>query len=512
MKFQGVFDLETHHWTNFVMGGTFDGVEYRHFDDEATMVQWLLTQEGVWFAHNGGFFDALWFIQRITELGIAYQVSLVGSRVHSLRIGKLVIRDSMSIIPFSLQKAGMIVNDSKDELTVPFSKFDDLTEDEHKEVSRYMRQDCILLYRVLERLSNFCIAHSIDLRQTIGATAIATAMGEVDYCPEKWARGNWLYARKGYYGGRTEVFQIQVNYGHRFDINSSYTNALVNTELPIGNSFLCNSKQADLMYLGGVEGVYECTVEVPEMLFGPLPHRGYGRIWFPTGTFTGHWTGLELREAELMGATIIDFKSALVWQETDAVLKPWCDRIFQLRIDFGVTNKGWNMWLKWLLNSLTGKLAQRDEMSTLRHSTDGQPVPCNGHKFPHEGECPSNKCCPHRCVGTCNQWESLNETGDLWKKTFHRIPPHAKPHWAAYLTASARIQLLRALVEAGENAIYCDTDSVYRVGMGNLDVGLNLGQWTYEGEAHKWECLAPKVDRFRANNGDETVKGRDYQP
>lgn len=508
MKFQGVFDIETHHWTNFIMGGCYDGQEYIHFDDELLMVQYLISRNGIWYAHNGGHFDTLWLIQRITAMGLKHQISLVGSRVHSLTVAKLTVRDSMSLLPFSLAKAGKIVHDSKDNLSVPFEKFDNLTESERSEVAQYMKQDCVLLYRVLERLTDFCVAHQINLRTTIGATAVATAKTETEWHDRKWDRGEWMYSRSGYYGGRVEVYQTQVPLAYRYDINSSYTNALVNTSLPIGQPLSCSANRAEILFDGGIEGIFDVTVDVPYTQFGPLPYRQYGRIWFPWGTFQGRWTGLEIREALSMGAKIKQFHSALVWAESEPILAPWCKRIYQLRMDFGQENEGWKNWLKWLLNSLTGKLAQRDEMSTLKRLSDGEPTPCDGASHPHTGPCPTNTCCPHRCIGACGRWESLDEAGTLWRKTYRRIPSHAKPHWAAYLTSAARIQLLRQLVDAEENAIYCDTDSIYRIGRGRLDVGPELGQWTYEGEAREWTCLAPKIYRYRDEDGNETIKGK----
>lgn len=80
----------------------------------------------------------------------------------------------------------------------------------------------------------------------------------------------------------------------------------------------------------------------------------------------------------------------------------------------------------------------------------------------------------------------------VWSRRRFQIADSAHVHYAAYLTAHARVQLHRQLTDYGNDdgwsAVYCDTDSCYSVTPRTHNVGEGLGEWDYEGE------FAPGVD------------------
>jgi hypothetical protein len=86
------------------------------------------------------------------------------------------------------------------------------------------------------------------------------------------------------------------------------------------------------------------------------------------------------------------------------------------------------------------------------------------------------------------------------------------PHIAAWITSLSRARLCRGLIDAGESAHYCDTDSIYTT-KPITDIGPNLGQWKNEYprnpiiEAH---FIAPKVYNYRHASGMLTNRAKGF--
>jgi hypothetical protein len=513
-------DIETANWTDFLVGGFYDGKQTVILSDEKSYFEHLLNFKGTIWGHNAGFFDSLWFISCLQKADEPFKVDLAGSRVLRVRARKMVLQDSFALIPMALEKAGSMVGEGKRELPFGFDKFGSLNKEEFSIVVDYLEQDCILLWKVLKFLESFGEEHNIILRATIGASGWASAREELGLENEKWSTGEWKFARKGYYGGRVEVYRTTSKRGWRYDRNSSYPAALVRTYLPIGSRALVAGNTARQSYTRNVCGIYQARVETAESLYPILPYRTEdttfgqkGRLIFPVGEFVGVWTGLELQAAEDAGYKIIDIPFALVWSDKQKILAPWCQRIWDLRHQADST--GLDKWLKWLMNSLTGKLAQRAEQSRIKFGekatacTGGmEPKQCENGKEP----CPDGHCCEHRCVGKCGRWDSLDDSGRVWSKKFWRIPSHAHPHWSAYLTSEARLSLHTQLERVGTSGVYCDTDSVVsEVDLDPRFCGDLLGQWKLEGRYSEWFALAPKLYRFYDPESESwTVRGKGF--
>ncbi len=106
----------------------------------------------------------------------------------------------------------------------------------------------------------------------------------------------------------------------------------------------------------------------------------------------------------------------------------------------------------------------------------------------------------------------------LWVR--HGVPiraPYLLPHWAAWITAGARLRLLAIAEAIGTQAvIYTDTDSVTapRVAIeaaqaaGTLSVGPAFGQVKVEATWHTYRVVAPKVYRGVTMNGRRVRKAK----
>jgi hypothetical protein len=88
---------------------------------------------------------------------------------------------------------------------------------------------------------------------------------------------------------------------------------------------------------------------------------------------------------------------------------------------------------------------------------------------------------------------------------------------AAFTTAHARLRLYEALETVGENALYCDTDSVVYLQTTDkplIPLGDCLGEWTDEvgGEIITgFVALAPKTYSYRTTKGTECVKAKGFR-
>jgi hypothetical protein len=231
-------------------------------------------------------------------------------------------------------------------------------------------------------------------------------------------------------------------------------------------------------YRNDKPGIYSAFIGVPEMHACPLPYRVANRIAYPWGRLRGTWSRDEIRHAEEVGAHIIKFDSAVVWPEESPALKPYVERVFKLRHE--ATTKELGQWLKWLANALTGAFAQDPE-----------------HDLFAIGDYADD-----------TRWLTVGAHDWLWRRTMFRIADRAHVHWAATLTARARIELHRQIVHAGESWCYSDTDSVYATTMLTRQVGVLLGEWKYEGEGRDFVALAPKLYRYTTPEGETHARAK----
>lgn len=310
------------------------------------------------------------------------------------------------------------------------------------------------------------------------------------------------HARKGYYGGRCQVFRPYAKSGYRYDINSAYPAALVALDLPCGPfESLTDSRDIANRFERGDEGIFTALVNVPNMHVPPLPVRGKGRIYYPTGKLYGSWAGNELRYALSTGVAIEGFLTpTLVWKEKAPILRDFCQRIWNLRDSVGPKTP-LGKWLKLLANNVYGKLAQHPEVENAYIVSEKESIQLCPADAPCLGIFCSRDlgCCPHWCFRTCGREFPLDSAQLVRISEAWRMGDNAHIHWAAYLTAFTRITLHRQLVSDGADgrtAVYCDTDSVYSTSPRTIRIGDGLGQWKYEGRFWEFHSLGPKSYSF----------------
>ncbi len=512
------YDIETEAWTTFVEGaihyrsGETRVYRWNDRDGAARMAADLLAIEGEVYAHNGSRFDHLWLMDECGEpatvipssSGIV-QLTFEGSRA--------VFCDSMKIFPFSLEKLTGGKKKSiahlcrytrtPEHLDRETGKYDvncggycairraGMTPREAREVEKYLVADVEELMSALLHMRDRAAEWGITVRKTVGSTAWKSAESELGIEPVCWPEGAWQTARDGYHGGRSEVFHVAAPKGWQCDVNSMYAWAITQP-LPVGIPIVKEGKSAQTAWVRQKPGVYHATVRVPETWIPPLPVRLKTGLEFPWGRFSGAWPRPELEEAVRHGCEVERVHRAVVYQDEREIFTPWVRKLWGERAKYGKESPE-GRWLKWLLNSVTGKCGSRCESRRLK-------------VWPDFDKITFCKCPDFATECQCGGWFPLDATdgvGKVWEQVVKNRRPDrcSRPEWASYLTGYARPKLNAKLTES-DDAIYCDTDGVKSFSK-RLGLGTDLGEWADEGPMREFEARGPKSYRLLTRIDDE---------
>lgn len=504
IDYDGVYDIECSQWDQWVVGAILDartGDVMVSWDEDEYYAE-LRGHGGTLWAHAGGRYDGLWALARALASGDRPRLTGAGARLLAMTTGGTTLRDSYALVPLKLADCKWVKQTKRDgtglkcvcgedcggycAITKKMSRRDCNT------LRDYLVDDCRALHAVMLSILEWAEEYDLDLRPTVGATAWATAQrwGELDDAPRDLALRAMI--REAAYGGRTEVYDIAAPRVYRFDRHAAYVAAIRDTALPIGEPRIVNGRAASSALQRGAPGVYRVDVTIPEMDLPPLPCRvDGGGIVYPYGPVSGSWCRDELQAAVERGVTIERVTSAVVWPRESKWLEPFASRVWGIR-DSLPGDKG-GKWFKWVGNSMTGKLGQRDEIDSYTWREASGDVP----------ECDD---------GENVIWSGRGADGKHWNLVIETMPRAPKcGHLGAYctLTASARVEYLCEHESVPESKrVYGDTDSCYAKCKVTRRIGKKLGEWGYEGSGTDWTALAPKLYSYTDEDGDRAVRGR----
>lgn len=539
----GVFDIETEDWDRFVCGGMLcaDGSYFsvRH-DEEDRLVTALLGASGTWWAHSGGTFDFKWITDRAIDRGIKpSRVILSGSSAVSVTIGKATFRDSHALFKISLANLTASQGIAKEKLDLPCVCGDDcggycsikrdMTPEYWDRVMHYLEKDNRSLLEAINSFREYARELDIDLCGTVGASAWRTARRQLGLIKDDLSPGEFNFARSSYYGGRVQVFRQQADRGWGYDVNSMYPASLAKVALPVGSHRESYGGDAERELAQAAPGVYDATIVVPDMHIPPLPYRVPDRVAYPVGTMRGIWTLPEIEGAVRAGAVVQAAHKSLTWEGSERIFAPFVDRFWTLRHKAGKKTP-LGTWIKFILNSLTGKLGSNPSRETIEF--DPEIKECNADRpCSNDGKRDCHRCCNgievdckrigcygcvegvHRigvhCSGRCGAHRPIDKDRGIWTRRQWRIEECAHPAWAAYLTAVARVSLgdqLRDDGQGGRSAVYCDTDSCRAISPRTANIGDDLGQWGLEGTFRNFRALAPKVYRLEWDRPENSLE------
>lgn len=528
-------DIETESWDIPVLGRAISSEGHRVAFDEENGTCW----QGMWdwyasldpsdtvISHNGGRYDFLALIDSNPDA--EWSGTLGGAGLVSLRAeGGAECRDSLRVFPLGLgewtgqkEATGLPCNGRYPECKRSPKGCGgyceirrDMSPAFRRRAGDYCLNDCEILLaawqRDIARLESegFAIRNKHgQLRRTVGSIGYETAriLGDLPNKGLDWLEYEW--GLRGYYGGNVQDARVWVpaeTEGRGFDITQAYPWALCQP-VPDGKpEYITRPDEALRAFAAQRPGVYTGRVRVPDSRVPLLPHRSpKGRLLWACGELEGAWTNIELETAIHYGAVLRGIDRAMVYPTERVKYGQYMTHAFECRDrakaahvalcaekgvhpdDEWTAEKSWSTIVKFLANSVSGKLAQSPGVARLVIGEGALPPPDQRR----------------------GKWDPLGRRA--WMQTVRPSPPKcARPAEAAYLTSRVRAErLLPALLST--DAWYWDTDGL-KCG-GTIDpklVGKALGDFKDEGPVWDWCSPGPKLYSYRTSPTPKNPEGR----
>ena len=303
-----------------------------------------------------------------------------------------------------------------------------------------------------------------------------------NYFTDRWRRTSseqWKhdFERLGYYGGRCEIFrrgQLRVS---SYDVNSMYVAIMRDCDIPNpSKAHYVKDEDKILSLLHDNEHLMiECDVHVPEGIVGLLPYRDPKdkKLIFPTGTWRGVYTGIELRTAMRYGAQIRRIHRALHYPEADKYFREFAVMTLEGRAEAKRNgDEAMEQLYKNYGNGLYGKFGQQN-------GGDKRYV---------------------RLEQFAGELKGLFIVPDADNNPWVQLPPeeakdaiHSFPVISASITSYARTKMLDALMANEASVVYCDTDSIKVIDeVRGISISDKPGDWGFEYNKEQW-FYGPKM-------------------
>lgn len=444
------------------------------------------------FSHNGGRFDVLFIMPWLKRHRNRFRWEISGpeSRIQRLEVWprrsnkkrlSWVFQDSIAILPMSLEKVGKVFLEGQD-----LKKQHDLhMHEDDPEWDGYVKQDCTVLWKGVEKITTMVTALGGELGVTLPATAmnIFTRVFldkpihrnlHFEACPgTKWDADDedekpchgclQEFVREGYYGGRTELFKTHGHDVRYYDINSSYPASMLQ-RMPAGRAKMLGPvndieilRRMHRKHVGFVEADVWIPPENPVQYAGqqripPLPVRYEGKLVFPTGRLRGVWSWDELEQLfhpRIGGQILTTYRS--VWYEAWPVFDGYVRTMYAYREAYkrGEGNEAMDALAKLLANALYGKTGMRIERGRLIYV----PIDDEEERL--------------RVMDIARPMDGDPDTAEIWEEPIIVNAPYVVPQLAAQVTTLSRILLflgMMSVLDQGGEVLYGDTDSIMCTG------------------------------------------------
>lgn len=423
----------------------------------------------IWYAHNAQY-DWRYFLEIFRDNPSRVRFTLRNDNsIYQVKYehdngNTITMRDSFALWGHSLADLARNFCPEFPKLDVDIAHFD-IRNPLH--VS-YALRDVEILCVGLRRLNDAIVQnYNVNISGTAASTAMRAwerMLGKEEkyFNPEAYEK----FIRSAYFGGFVFLTNRDAHKNATtYDINSSYPFQMKTHGVPYGRISNVRTLQND------VPGIYEVTVSTPKDLRVPiLPARegkNSGPIW-PSGTFRTVVTSIELTFALSHGYRLHEVHKGIVFEKLIFPFERFVAKAETIR----ARHKGtvFEIVAKLMQNSLYGKFGSRRERKKVINADEVEPG--------------SGDCVP------------LDEFGAFYVKTETADDMMTLPQWAVWITANARLHLLRTIYdEVGvQNVIYGDTDSITVRDNSNIrDVGKSYGQWKMEKVWEVFRAIAPKV-------------------
>jgi hypothetical protein len=445
-----------------------------------------LLKSTVIYAHNAEY-DWRYIIQAIIDRGYDiipreraagkfYELRIVDRERKTPKGEPLLItrfRDSMAVYPGSLASFTKSFAPEFAKLDIGLSRGVIFNPEDFTHIL-YAENDVLGLVRAAQKFDELIYENfHVHLGPTTSSTAYAAWLRfapEGEYHDRQSPRIE-AFLRRCYHGGvvgLNAIFGLEYGAVKSLDINSSYP-ANMRCGVPKGKAV------RTYRYRRGFPGFYRTTATVPDNAILPIvPFRSPdGQLAWQTGTFESCLSSAEIDYCETLGCTFIVHEGVYFPAGLTHCFDDFVDVCERLRAEFKGTPT--EIVVKLMQNSLYGRFGMRTDGRECLISPDGQPDDMESIFDPKTGE-----TIPH-----------------AFYKKVERDTPYMLPHYAAWITANARILIDKACELAGrEHVLYRDTDSIHTIGA--IDqmapmIGLEYGKLKVEKDKFRVIYRGPKM-------------------
>lgn len=427
------------------------------------------------YAHNGGRFDFLFFLEHLRG-----DPRVINGRVVEARLLHHTLRDSFAILPVPLGSTGekeaidyaLMERDARDRVAA------------RRTIERYLMADCRALHHLVSQF-----------RARFGdrLTAAGTAIRELErFSPiPRGTEAHDECFRRFYLGGRVECFAKGIHTATRqrpfrvFDINSMYPYVMRNHEHPASFTYRCTSTLK-------LEDPHLAFAIVDGTSHGVLPLREGDAVSFPHRRAIFHASVHELRAGVDTGTLAIHGTIAAYYcdamQRFEGFVDHWCAEKEAATRAGDVAGR---IFSKIILNSAYGKMGTnpREFFDYRFRHPDTEDPPPQHQGWKHYAD-----------VAQVEVWRRPSVTN---ARGFYDVAV------AASITGAARAVLWRSIVGA-ERVMYCDTDSIICEALApqaDLDPA-RLGAWKEEARGTRIAIAGKKTYALEGTVTDENGRKR----
>jgi hypothetical protein len=465
--------------------------EYIEFADAVAVAEFFRDRNALVYAHNGGRFDYMYLREHLNSDD---PLLVISGRISKCRIGSSEFRDSINLLPVSLDTFG------------GKKKIDYALMEPHRrcdpnvmsEIKSYLRQDCLTL---AENLQAYFDEYGRNLTQA--SASMRYWCEHFDQESPRQSKSDFDRYKPYYYGGRVQCFVDGVKSQNfsMMDINSAYPNAMKQRHM--------FSTQGVLrQHLPPGDQLFQCLIKLDCSSRGVFPWRDEeGALYFPDDeggrrkrTREYCVTGWEFLTALATdNISHIHIKEIHYFPET-VCFEDYVNYFYEKRLDAKARkNIAQDVFCRLFMNSLYGKFGQDPDnhRDYVIASDDSIAVwKAKGYK--------DYKAWDDRYLLRADKNE-LHE--DDPRRRYYNVAT------AASITGFVRAQLYRAANECS-GLIYCDTDSIAARDTSALKQGDGLGEWKKELDCDFYAIGGKKLYAMRDIKRDwllaEAEKSRIY--
>lgn len=449
-----VIDIETRGLSarpeSFLLGCLYSNTEKIYFLKREEMIKYLLTQKKYKyvFAHNAEYDFTVLFDNILKYLD--REAVFAGSMFIKAQKNNIIFLNSLAVLRSSVSSLGKASGFSKLVLNDKFKNPKKNIKIEKEDIE-YCFRDCEIVYNYLEKIFYF----TDKIKPTIAGCAMHIFVAK--FLKTKIYENVFFEKfRHSYYGGRVECFRFgRISPCYKYDINSLYPFSCVNMLFPDFNK-IKKGNNHDVNFFENYilkknEGCGNFTVKHSYSRVCTLPYRHDQETIYPHGIYTSWYNFNELKNSIEKGFVEIlevhEYYYAPPFKFE--CLKNFMKFFYEKKEN---SNGAEKLIFKFILNSLTGKFAQRSFTKKIYFENVQEAL-----NYIKEKKIKKDKI-------NIIHFNKIRDDVFLEIEE-EKIKQKDKARWAipvisSYITSQSRIIMLKYFLKYKNELIYTDTDSL----------------------------------------------------